>query len=243
MRHTLSRRTLLRRGVLGIGATALLAACSPAAPTQPSATTAPAQPTSAPATTAPAATAAPTAPLGAAAPTTTTAASSGKPGGGGDLSLLWWQAPTILNAHLSLATKDVGAIRIYAEPLADFNANNELVPILAAEIPSVDNGGVARDGTSVTWKLKRGVEWHDGQPFTASDVAFTFRYLRDPGTAATTLGYYQDVDSVDAADESTVKITFKHAVAAWFNPFTGMPGQILPVRQAVFRSSHVEGRR
>ncbi|HEY1295685.1 MAG TPA: peptide ABC transporter substrate-binding protein [Chloroflexota bacterium] len=234
MRQSLSRRAVLRTGVLGIGATALLAACGPAAPAQTSATTAPAKPTSppapapAPATSAPAATAAPTAPLGAAAPTTTTASASGKPGGGGALGLLWWQAPTILNAHLSLATKDVGAIRIYAEPLADFNAKNELVPILAAEIPSVDTGGVARDGTSVTWKLKRGIKWHDGQPFTASDVAFTFRYLRDPGTSATTLGYYQDVDSVEAVDEATVKITFKHPVAAWFNPFTGMPGQILP---------------
>ena len=57
--------------------------------------------------------------------------------------LLWWQAPTNLNAHLSLATKDIGAVRIYAEPLADFDAQNQLVPILAAEIPSVENGGVA----------------------------------------------------------------------------------------------------
>jgi peptide/nickel transport system substrate-binding protein len=169
----------------------------------------------------------PSATVGAAAPTPA-AAAAGRPGGGGPLSLLWWQAPTILNAHLSLATKDVGAVRIYAEPLADFNARNELVPILAAQIPSVENGGIAKDGSSVTWKLKPGVKWHDGQPFTAADVAFTFRYLRDPATSATTLGYYQDVDSVDAVGDDTVKVTFKHPVAAWFNPFTGLPGQILP---------------
>ncbi len=119
-------------------------------------------------------------------------------------------------------------MRIYAEPLADFNAQNQLVPVLAAEIPSLDNGGVARDGTSVTWKLKSGVKWHDGQPFTASDVAFTFKYLSDPATSATTLGYYQDVATVEAAAPDTVKVTFKHPVAAWFNPFVGLPGQILP---------------
>lgn len=220
MRHEMSRRLFLRGGALGIGATALLAACGPAAP---------AQPTTAPATRAPAPTAVATAPVAAAAPTATAApAAQGKAGGGGDLNLLWWQAPTILNAHLSLATKDVGAIRIYAEPLADFNARNELVPVLAAEIPSLDNGGVAKDGASVTWKLKRGIKWHDAQPFTAADVAFTFRYLRDPATSATTLGYYQEVDAVDAIAEDIVRITFKHPVAAWFNPFTGMPGQILP---------------
>jgi peptide/nickel transport system substrate-binding protein len=201
---------------------ALLAACGPAAP---------AQPTQPPATAAtkPAPTVAPfPATVGAAAPTPVSTPAAARAGGGGPLTLLWWQAPTILNAHLSLATKDVGAVRICAEPLADFNANNELVPVLASQIPSVDNGGIARDGTSVTWKLKPGVKWHDGQPFTAADVAFTFRYLRDPATSATTLGYYQDVDSVDALADDTVRVTFKHPVAAWFNPFTGLPGQILP---------------
>ena len=219
----ISRRDLLKRTSLGFGL-ALVAACGPAAvPTQPVATVAPAA-TTPPATSAPAATVKP----GAAAPTPAPQATSGQAGAGGPLTLLWWQAPTILNAHLSLATKDVGAVRIYAEPLADFNAQNQLVPILAAEIPSLDSGGVARDGTSVTWKLKQGVKWHDGQPFTANDVAFTYRYLSEPTTSATTLGYYQDVASVEATAPDTVKVTFKHPVAAWFNPFTGMPGQILP---------------
>jgi peptide/nickel transport system substrate-binding protein len=222
MSDRLSRRVFLRRGALGVGAVALLAACGPVAPSQPAPTTAPAA-TAPPATAVPAAAATPSGTVAAAAPTSAT-----RSGGGGPLSLLWWQAPTILNAHLSLATKDVGAVRMYSEPLADFNARNELVPILAAEIPSVGNGGVARDGSSVTWKLKRGVKWHDGQPFTAADVAFTFRYLREPATSATTLGYYQDVASVDAVAEDTVRVTFKHPVAAWFNPFTGSPGQILP---------------
>jgi peptide/nickel transport system substrate-binding protein len=221
----MNRRSFLRRAGFGLGAVALLAACGPAAPTQPAPTTAPAAP-------APTSAAAPTVPasaLGAAAPAPTASTAAGaRPGGGGPLTLLWWQAPTILNAHLSLATKDVGAVRVYAEPLADFNARNELVPILAAEVPSIENGGVARDRSSVTWKLKRGVKWHDGQPFTAADVAFTFRYLREPATSATTLGFYQDVDSVEATGEDTVRVVFKHPVAAWFNPFTGMPGQILP---------------
>jgi len=139
------------------------------------------------------------APAAPAAPTTTArpAAASARSGGGGPLSLLWWQAPTILNAHLSLATKDVGAVRIYAEPLADFNARNELVPILAADIPSQANGGLTPDGSSVVWRLKQGVTWHDGQPFTAADVAFTYRYLSDPATSATTLGYYADVAAVE----------------------------------------------
>jgi peptide/nickel transport system substrate-binding protein len=166
---------------------------------------------------------APLAPATVVAPTV-----AAKRGGGGTLRLLWWQAPTNLNSHLSLATKDVGAIRIYAEPLADFDANAQLVPVLAAEIPSVENGGVAKDFTSVTWKLKKGVTWHDGQPFSAADVAFTFTFLSDPATGATTLGYYQSVAAVDALADDAVKVTFKAPVAAWFTPFTGTTGQILP---------------
>ena len=56
--------------------------------------------------------------------------------------------------------------------------------VLAAEIPSIQNGGLAADGKSVTWKLKPGVKWHDGKPFTADDVVFNWEYARDPATAS-----------------------------------------------------------
>ena len=68
-----------------------------------------------------------------------------------------------------------------------------LIPVLAAEIPSRDNGGLAADGRSVLWKLKRGVTWHDGQPFTADDCVFTWEFAKDPATAAVTNGVYKDV--------------------------------------------------
>lgn len=224
----LTRRQVLRRiAVLGLGASvaALLAACGAPAPAAPTAAPAkPAQPTQAQ----PAAAAPTSATKPAQAATTAPVVAGTKPGGGGTLNLLWWQAPTALNAHMSLATKDVGAVRIYAEPLADFDANSNLVPVLAAEIPSVENGAVARDFTSVTWKLKKSVKWHDGQAFTANDVAFTYQFLSNPATAATTRGFYSDVASVEALADDVVKVTFKNPVAAWFTPFTSNPGQILP---------------
>src|SRR5215207_1092610 len=78
-------------------------------------------------------------------------------GGGGPLRLLYWQAPTILNPHLAVGVKDVTGSRIFYEPLADFDAEGQLVPVLAAEIPSAQNGGLSRDGTAVTWTIKKGV--------------------------------------------------------------------------------------
>ena len=96
------------------------------------------------------------------------------------LRLFFWQAPTIINPHLSAGTKDLSASRISYEPLASFNAEGELVPFLAAEIPSIQNGGVAEDGRSVTWRLKRGIKWSDGRPYSADDVLFTYQYIPNP---------------------------------------------------------------
>src|SRR6516225_609586 len=89
-----------------------------------------------------------------------------KAGGGGALKLLFWQAATLLNPHFAVGAKDAEGCRIFYEPLAAWDPEGNLIPVLAAEIPDIENGGIAADGMSVTWKLKKGVEWHDGRPFT-----------------------------------------------------------------------------
>src|SRR5262245_10209749 len=81
------------------------------------------------------------------------------------LKLLLWQAPSTLNPHLAPGIKDQTASRIVYEPLASFDREGRLVPFLAAEIPTLENGGVSADGRSVVWKLKHGVKWSDGHPF------------------------------------------------------------------------------
>ena len=111
-----------------------------------------------------------------------------KAGGGGPLKLLLWQAPTLLNPHFAVGTKDQEACRLFYEPLAGWDKEGNLVPILAAEIPSKENGGLAADGLSVIWKLKPGVKWHDGKPFTADDVVFNWEYANNPETSAVSIG-------------------------------------------------------
>ncbi|RMF22189.1 MAG: peptide ABC transporter substrate-binding protein, partial [Cyanobacteria bacterium J083] len=149
------------------------------------------------------------------------------------LKLLYWQAPTILNPHLSTGSKDLEASRITLEPLATFNNEGEMLPVLAAEIPSQDNGGVSKDGKSVIWRLKRGIKWSDGENFTAADVVFTYKFLNNPATAAVTKGTYDIVAQVEALDNYTVKIQFKDVTPAWFQPFVGVEGMILP--QHIYR--------
>jgi peptide/nickel transport system substrate-binding protein len=152
-----------------------------------------------------------------------------KRGGGGLVKTLWWQAPTLLNPHFANGTKDQDACRIFYEPLASYDPDGNIVPVLAAEAPSLQNGQVAKDGMSVTWKLKKDVAWHDGKPFTADDVVFTWEYVMDPGTAAVTIGPYRDIVRIDKVDSHTVKIGFKSATPFWAAAFCGAAtGPIVP---------------
>src|SRR5205823_14545957 len=85
-------------------------------------------------------------------------------GGGGPLKLLWWQGATLLNPHFAVGTKDQDGSRIFYEPLAAWDPDGALYPVLAAEIPDLENGGLAKDGKSVTGKLKQGVTLNEGRP-------------------------------------------------------------------------------
>jgi peptide/nickel transport system substrate-binding protein len=151
-----------------------------------------------------------------------------KRGGGGQLKVLWWQAATLLNPHFATGTKDQDGSRIFYEPLASNDPDGNLFPVLAAEIPSVQNGGVSKDGRSVTWKLKKGVSWHDGKPFTADDVVFNWEFARDPKTAARTLGSYTDIEKIDVLDPHTVRLVYKKPVPFWADAFCGVNGMIIP---------------
>ncbi len=152
----------------------------------------------------------PPAASGTVAPSATVAAA--KRGAGDDLKILYWQAPTILNAHLATGTKDSDAARLVTEPLASYGPDAKpLANGLAAEIPTVANGGVSADLLTVTWKLKQGVKWSDGSAFTADDVAFTFSLMADPKTAVSTSDSAEGVKSVVAKDANTVVVTYAAA--------------------------------
>src|SRR5437870_3266145 len=151
-----------------------------------------------------------------------------KAGGGGALKTLYWQAPTLLNPHFAVGTKDQDGSRIFYEPLVAFDPEGNLFPVLAQEVPSLEKGTVARDGKSVTWKLKRGVTWHDGKPFTVDDLVFNWEYAADPATAAVTIAAYRDVERIEKVDSHTARVVFKNPTPYWFDAFCGARGQIIP---------------
>ncbi|HEX7103753.1 MAG TPA: peptide ABC transporter substrate-binding protein [Nitrolancea sp.] len=231
---TLSRRSVLKRAVaLGLSApaiAALLAACGSSSSdnTPSSASTSASSGSTAEATSGSGGSGAtPSSSSGTPSASSTEPAASGPRGGGGTLRLLWWQAPTIINCHLSSGTKDFDAARLCLEPLVEADKDGKLIPVLAAEVPSLGNG-VAQDGTSVTYKLRENVKWHDGQPFTADDVKFTFDWVSNPDTAATTSGNYMSIDKVEVVDPHTVTLHFKAPNPDWFTPFRSGEGVIIP---------------
>jgi peptide/nickel transport system substrate-binding protein len=150
-----------------------------------------------------------------------------KRGGGGALKVLFWQGATLLNPHFANGTKDQEGSRIFYEPLAVWDNDANLVPVLAAEVPTRENGGLSADGKSVVWKLKRGVTWHDGQPFTADDCLFTWEFAKDPASAAVTSGVFKDV-VVEKIDSHTVRVTFAKPTPFWATTFCAAEGMIIP---------------
>jgi peptide/nickel transport system substrate-binding protein len=150
-----------------------------------------------------------------------------KRGGGGALKVLWWQAPTLLNPHFAVGTKDQEACRIFYEPMAAWDRDGNLVPVLAAELPDLEKDTLSRDGKIVVWKLKPNVKWHDGTPLTADDLIFTWQYVTDPATAAVSIGSYKDM-TVEKVDNLTIKVKFDNPTPYWANPFVGQRGNIIP---------------
>ena len=144
------------------------------------------------------------------------------------LNILYWQAPSIVNPYLSGGTKDIEAASMVLEPLAHYDESTAMVPVLAAEIPTLENGGIAEDRRSITWKLKPDIVWSDGTPLTAHDVAFSGAYCLDEQAGCAALASFTDVAGVEAVDDHTVRITFDVAKPWPYGPFVG---SITPVLQ------------
>ena len=144
-----------------------------------------------------------------------------KRGEGGELKLLQWQAATVLSPHVAQGTKDYLAASITLEPLMNYLPDGTLLPNLIKEVPTVENGGLAKDLTSVTYKLLEGVKWSDGEPFTADDVVFTWQWVIDPANNAVSAGVYASIKSIEAVDATTAKVTFNEPLATWFEPHAG----------------------
>lgn len=143
-----------------------------------------------------------------------------------------------MNPHLSSGTKDELVTRIVYEPLLSVDNEGKFFAVLADGVPSNENGQVTSDGRSVTCTLKQGLKWSDGQPVTVADVIFTWEYVTDKATTATSFVAYESVEKIEQLDDLTLKYTFKDTTPAWSVPL------LVPViPRHVFEKDKGEGAR
>ena len=106
-----------------------------------------------------------------------------------------------------------------------YKCQQNLVPALATGIPTLENGGLSEDLMSITWKLRDGLKWSDGSDVTSNDVVFTWRYCIEEHTGCVGSGAFTGVETVEATDDYTVKITFDQPTPYPYTAFvsTGAP--------------------
>ncbi len=152
-------------------------------------------------------------------------------GAQGQVNIIYWQAPSILNPYLSGGTKDLEAASLILEPLARYDETGSMVPWLAERIPTVENGDVSEDLTSITWTLQEGLSWSDGTPVTAQDVKFTWDYCTAPGGGCAQAEKYSGIEAIDILDPRRVKLHFDGPMPFPYSAFVGAQSPILQKAQ------------
>ncbi len=149
-------------------------------------------------------------------------------GADGHVNILYWQAPSILNPYLSSGTKDVESASMILEGLGGFDETGAVIPRLVDEVPTLENGGISEDLTTITWVLSEGLLWSDGTPVTAADAVFTYEYCTHPEGGCAQAARYDGIQSVEAVDDRTIKVTFD---APKPNPYQAFVGGTSPLLQ------------
>ncbi len=150
-------------------------------------------------------------------------------GAGGELKLLQWQAASIAFSHKGSGTKDWNAASLVLEALLSFAPDGTILPNLAAEVPSKENGGLSDDLKTVTINLKEGLLWSDGEPVTAEDIVFTWQWVTDKANNSISASVWEPIEKIEAVSDTQAVITYKVPSLAWFVPISGTSyGAIIP---------------
>jgi peptide/nickel transport system substrate-binding protein len=159
---------------------------------------------------------------------TTALTAQAERGTDGQVNIIFWQAPSILNPYLTGGLKDVEAASLVLEPLAVYDETGAMIPWLAEALPSVENGTVDEDYSSITWRLREGLLWSDGTPLTSDDVKFTWEYCTADGGGCASFEAFDGISAIETPDARTAVLRF--AAPKPF-PYTAFVGSTTPVLQ------------
>ena len=151
---------------------------------------------------------------GGAAPADQTAAAPGEPVKGGTVIVGTPQEPGVLNPLLISASIEDAVSSFVVEGLVQVDDQGNYYPVLAEALPAV-----SEDGLQVTYKLKQGVKFSNGDPFTCADVQFTLEAILSDLSGASTSGY-SSIDSIDCPDDYTAVVNFAEIYAPYLRLFS-----------------------
>jgi len=138
---------------------------------------------------------------------------------GGTVVLLIPEEPTSLNLYLA----EAGIVRQVAdaiiEGLVGFDPNGQYYPVLAAELPTRENGGISENFLIITWRLKPGLNWSDGEPITSDDIKFTWEAISNPESGALQTGGFSLIDRIETPDELTAVVYYKQFYVGYLGQF------------------------
>jgi len=136
------------------------------------------------------------------------------------VTLTFFEEPDTLNPLYSGMWYTFLSYQLYLRGAWSFDENNEPVPELCTEVPSKENGGLSEDGLTITYKLRDGVVWSDGEPVTSADFAFTYEmYVAEANVVDTRYPYADYIESVETPDDLTFIVHLKEPFAAWLTGF------------------------
>ena len=144
------------------------------------------------------------------------------------LTVLTPQEPRTLLPHFDLLTLAQEAQRLVYECLFVLDENGGYVAQLAAEVPSLENGGISEDGTTYTIKLRPDVVWQDGDPLTSEDVAFTWQVITNPDLPIPSRTVWEAIESVETPDPLTAVVRFPEANVSFLGAASSGNCFILP---------------
>ncbi|MCM8748162.1 peptide ABC transporter substrate-binding protein [Thermomicrobiaceae bacterium CFH 74404] len=157
------------------------------------------------------------------AASTATPGAAGTPKRGGRAVIALIQEPGQMNDFFNGQSGSFLSV-LAVEPLFVPDRNGEYQPVLAAEIPTLENGGISEDFLTITYKLRDGITWSDGQPFTAEDIVFTVEVYQNPESTPQVGAAWEKIESARAIDPLTVEVKMSEINPGYLDLFQ----QVLP---------------
>jgi peptide/nickel transport system substrate-binding protein len=140
-----------------------------------------------------------------------------------------WEEPHTLNPIISSMSFEYDVYQLEFDGLIRFDGHARPIPDLAREVPSLANGGISRDGRTLTYHLVHNARWHDGVPVTAADVIYTWQQIMNPNNNVSGRTGYDRIVSIDAPDPYTVRVHLRAPYAPAASLFAdGDVGTIVP---------------